>query len=53
MGDENDIGGDVIETEDGYVISGLTTSDEGRGILLIKTDLEGEEMWRKASVGGE
>ncbi len=53
MGDENDIGGDVIETEDGYVIAGLTTSDEVSGILLIKTDLAGEEQWRKTFVGGE
>ncbi len=55
IGEEHDIGGDVVAAEDGYIVAGLTnsTSNGGSGILLIKTDLEGEEQWRKTFEGGE
>ncbi len=53
MGEGNDIGGGVVETGDGYVVAGLAASNEGRRILLIKTDLDGAGMWRKTFVGGE
>ncbi len=42
-----------METEDGYVVAGITTSTHNarRGILLIKTDLEEEALWRNTFTG--
>jgi putative intracellular protease/amidase len=49
-----DVGRAVCAVEDGYVVCGYTES-QGAGeadILVIKTDLEGNELWSK-TFGGE
>ncbi len=52
-GDGNDNGWAVRQLEDGYVVVGFSDSF-GAGdmdIILIKTDLEGTELWRKTYGG--
>jgi hypothetical protein len=53
---DRDGGFDMILTSDGYaVIAGIKSMDSGRrGAILIKVDLEGNEVWVKEyDVGGE
>ncbi|MEA1992865.1 MAG: hypothetical protein U9N35_00500 [Euryarchaeota archaeon] len=46
---EDEVPGDAIKTEDGFVIVGNTFSDiqAEKDIFIIKVDKEGNEQWRK------
>ena len=49
-GNKTDFGNDAIETNDGYLVSGITYSYETHGgwdAWLIKIDKEGNEIWNK------
>ncbi len=47
-GNVNSIARDALETDDGgFMLCGASYDDEGRGIFLLKTDAEGEALWRK------
>jgi len=45
----DDMGWSLLTASDGYVIAGTTESygSEGKDLLLLKTDLDGEETWTK------
>jgi hypothetical protein len=49
LGACDDTVGDVQEVEDGYVMAGQTGCSDagGKDALLIKTDSDGNELWRK------
>ncbi len=49
-GNKTDVGDDIIEMENGYLISGITysyTSHGGWDTWLIKIDEQGNEIWNK------
>jgi len=45
----DDVGWAVLKIKDGYVITGSTESygSQGKDLLLMKTDLDGDEVWTK------
>jgi uncharacterized delta-60 repeat protein len=55
-GSKNDVGNSVVQTTDGYVVTGNTGSyggtDVNRDILLVKFDLNGNLLWSKTWDGG-
>ena len=50
----SDVGTDVIAVDDGYIVCGFTESNSAgeTDIYLLKTDLEGKELWSK-TFGGQ
>jgi hypothetical protein len=47
-GPEDDVGLQVLEIRDGYVITGRTESEgAGKKAFLLKTDLRGKKLWEK------
>jgi len=49
-GNKTEDGNDIIETDDGYLVSGITYSYETRGgwdTWLVKIDKDGNEVWNK------
>lgn len=47
-GPEDDVGLQVLENRDGYLITGRTESEgAGKRAFLLKTDLRGKKLWEK------
>jgi predicted secreted protein len=46
-GDKDDVAFQVIESEDGYILTGRTEPREGRRAFLLKTDFKGAKKWEK------